>query len=208
MSINYLVRAYVIDVHRDSPKATDSFLVDSNVWYWVAYSKAGNVSSPPQAKYYPTYVNDALKFGSCLLHCGLSFAELSHLIEETEREIYEKTYLGTKGTLLPKEYRHNLPTERSRVVSEVQAAWGLVKSLAKPMIATIDESTTDAAFCRFQTQLVDGYDLFFLEAMRSNAVTQVITDDGDFATVPNIQVFTANRNVIQAAQAQGRLVCR
>ena len=36
----------------------------------------------------------------------------------------------------------------------------------------------------------------------------VQADDGDFATVPGIQVFTANRNVIQAARAQGRLATR
>jgi hypothetical protein len=44
--------------------------------------------------------------------------------------------------------------------------------------------------------------------MRSHGVVQVITDDGDFSTVPGIQVFTANRNVIQAARAQGRLITR
>lgn len=35
-----------------------------------------------------------------------------------------------------------------------------------------------------------------------------ITDDGDFATVPGIQVFTANRNVIIAARSQGKMLTR
>jgi hypothetical protein len=61
---------------------------------------------------------------------------------------------------------------------------------------------------RFQTDKVDGYDLFILEAMKNHGVVQVITDDGDFATVSGIQVFTANRNVINSARAQGRLLAR
>jgi hypothetical protein len=42
----------------------------------------------------------------------------------------------------------------------------------------------------------------------SHGVLQIITDNGDFATVPGVQVFTANRNVIQAARTQGQLVSR
>jgi hypothetical protein len=58
-----------------------------------------------------------------LLYCGLSLAELAHNIEQTEREIFS-------STLKPKEYRHNFPTERAKVVAEVQAAWSQVTSTA------------------------------------------------------------------------------
>jgi predicted nucleic acid-binding protein len=156
---------------------------------------------------YPTYVNAALGASARVLRCGLSLAELSHLIEKTEREIYAQTSHAIAPNQT-KDYRHNLPAERSKVVSEIEAAWGVVANLAEPMIATIDEPTTEAALTRLQTQRVDGYDLFILEAMQQNDVAQVITDDGDFATIPGIQVFTANRSVIQAATAQGRLVVR
>jgi hypothetical protein len=44
--------------------------------------------------------------------------------------------------------------------------------------------------------------------MRTRGVIQLITDDGDFATIPGIQVFTANRNVVTAARAQGKLLKR
>jgi len=36
----------------------------------------------------------------------------------------------------------------------------------------------------------------------------VITDDGDYVTVPGIKVFTANRNAITAAANQGKLLTR
>ena len=39
-------------------------------------------------------------------------------------------------------------------------------------------------------------------------IVKIITDDGDFSTVPNILVFTSNVNVIQAAKVQGKLLKR
>ncbi|MCP4701011.1 MAG: hypothetical protein GY862_29785 [Gammaproteobacteria bacterium] len=89
---------------------------------------------------------------------------------------------------------------------EVQNAWAQVSSLAEPLTVTINAPMTTAALKRLQTEKVDGYDLFILESMKSHGVMQVITDDGDFATVPGIQVFTANRSVIQAAKAQKKLI--
>jgi hypothetical protein len=72
----------------------------------------------------------------------------------------------------------------------------------------VNNATTAAALNRFKSEKVDGYDLFILESMKNNGVVQVITDDGDFSTVPGIQIFTANRNVIAAARHQGKLLKR
>ena len=44
--------------------------------------------------------------------------------------------------------------------------------------------------------------------MTANGVAQIITHDGDFTSVPGIQVFTANRNLIASARSQARLVVR
>ena len=55
---------------------------------------------------------------------------------------------------------------------------------------------------------IDWWDPVFLEAMSKEKLIQIVTDDGDFATVSGIRVFTANKNVITAAQIQGKLVTR
>jgi predicted nucleic acid-binding protein len=204
MAVNYTIEADVVDIGADTPKAADAFLVDTNVWFWMAYPNAGQSAIPYQLTSYPSYVNSALGNGAKIFRTGLSLAELSHRIEKTEHDIY-RSYVNT---IELKEYRHNMPVERSRIVSEVQAAWGQVKSLTDPLAVTVDDPTTDSALARFQTEKVDGYDLFILETMKSNGVLQIITDDGDFATVPGIQVFTANRNVIRIAQSQGKFFTR
>ena len=204
MAINYTVRADVIDINADTPKAADTFLIDTNVWYWLTYSKASQNALPYQISDYPAYANAALGAGARILQSGLSLAELTHLIEKAEREIFQ----AASGRIPAKEYRHNFAGERANVVAEVQAACGLVITLAEPLTMAIDAATSAAALNRLQTEKVDGYDLFILESMRINGVVQIITDDGDFATVPGIQVFTANRKVIQSAGVQGKLVNR
>ncbi|OQW96729.1 MAG: hypothetical protein BWK74_07855 [Desulfobacteraceae bacterium A6] len=204
MTINYNVKAQVVDIKADIPRVEDLFLVDTNVWFWMTYPTAGQSAQHYQMNTYPNYVSDALGIGAKIYGTGLSLAELAHRIETTEHSIYESCV----GAIDLKEYRHNLHSERSRIVSVIETSWAQVKSMSESLDVEVDNSTTTAALNRFKSEKVDGYDLFILESMRNNDVVQVITDDGDFATVPSIQIFTANRNVITAARHQGKLLKR
>ena len=204
VAVNYRVQADVIDIRSDVPRSTDAFLVDSNVWFWMTYAGAG-LANDREAKEYPPYVKHARKQKAKLLRCGLSMAELTHIIERTAHEIFGASPISVKSQ---RNFGYNFAAERGSVVTDVQAAWRIVKSMASPLDAVIDDPVTDVALARVQTQLLDGYDLFIAEAMPRANIPQVLTDDGDYCTIPGIQVFTANRNVIVAATAQGRLVKR
>ncbi len=207
MAVNYAIVSDVINIMVDLPKPEDVFLVDSNVWYWMTYTKASLVIEPwnqNKVRDYPAFVSKVIATGAKLYRCPLSFSELSHIIEKSERNIFKKTF----GSIYPKEYRHNHPKERLNVVTEVQAAWGQVKTMASSLDIMIDDTVTDAALTRFEKECVDGYDLFLLEAMSNKKVIQIVTDDGGFATVGGIRVFTANTNVITAAKNQGKLITR
>ncbi|MEG4585600.1 hypothetical protein QUA54_10350 [Microcoleus sp. MOSTC5] len=201
MAVQYAVKAEVVNIQFDTPQKDDIFLVDTNVWYWLTYTQASTSALPYQIKDYPAYLTKIISAQGSLLYCGLSLAELAHNIEQAERAIFSTR-------LQPKEYRHNEPTERANVVAEVIAAWGQVISMAGSADVNIDETTTNASLTRFQTQILDGYDLLILEAMDKAGVVQVITDDGDYVTVPGIKVFTANRKVVTAARNQGKLITR
>lgn len=213
MPVNYTIQAEVVDITGDTPKAGDIFLVDTNVWYWITYTRASLSIRPPaqyQTTNYPAYTNSALGVGAKIYQSGLTLAELAHLIERAEYEIFARANpaIFPDPSKFNKQYRHSYAAERNQVVLEVQAAWGQVTSLAAPLTALIDAVSTTAALDRCQTEKVDGYDLFILESMKNHSVVQVITDDGDYATVPGIQVFTANRNVISTARSQGKLLTR
>ncbi|MCI0514981.1 hypothetical protein L0128_17335 [candidate division KSB1 bacterium] len=204
MAISYSIRADVIDINSDAPGQADKLLVDSNVWYWMTYSQASygmDSWRQPLILIYPGYVNNALTAGAKLFYCGLALAELAHLIEKTEHQIFN-------AALNLKEFRHNYPQARAKVVAEVQAGWAQVRSIAKSISFKLNQRTSDSALQRFQQASVDGYDLFLLEVMFQQNTLCILTDDGDFATVAGIQVFTANRNVLAAASAQGKLRVR
>lgn len=206
MAVHYTVQADVFDIRADNPLSTDAFLLDSNVLYWLTYSRSGIGTLPPlpyQTRDYPSYIQRVRVAKGRLLRCGLSFSEMAHRIEANEREIWQRTHPGP--TYNPKEFRHNLPGERAKVGAEIELAWNLAKRLADPMDILIDETSCDAALNRLKVQPLDGYDLFVIEGLLKANVTQIITDDGDFSTVPGLKLFTANQNVINTARTQGKL---
>lgn len=219
MAISYNVAAQIVDIRTDTPKSSDAFLVDTNVWYWVTYTRATMAADPPRAYQttdYPRFISAACRNKATLRRCGLSLAELAHRIERTEREIYEVANPSLRpsgcrrstGWMPHKEYRHNLPAERANVATEVKTAWDQVKLLAEPLDLVVDDPTADSALARFRNEPLDGYDLFMVEVIAKAGIVQVLTDDGDYCTVPGIQVFTANQRVIAAAGAAGKLVVR
>ncbi len=203
MAANYSVKATVVDLRGDTAKATDRIYVDTNAWFWTAYSNVQFSATPPkqnQTQEYPAFLKRVLNMGGQLHWCGLSLSELAHLIERTEYDIYCK---ATAAMLNPKEFRHNLPAERTRVVQEIQTAWGAIESMAGCLNAPeINAALTTAALQDFAQLPVDGYDLFAIRALQAAGITQVVSDDGDFCSVPGITLFTANQNVINAARAQ------
>lgn len=207
MSINLTIRADVVDITNDTPKKSDIFLVDTNVWLWQAYTNANFTAKTYQLRDYPNYLVNVLRKGGTLSYSVLALAEIASVIERIEKDIYNRDS-GLDLTL--KEYRHNLPDERLKVVTEVKWAWSQIESIAISADLTINDEVAKAALTRFQSQAVDGYDLLILEAISRAGADQIriITDDMDYATVPNIQMFTSNLNVIRSAKAQQKLLRR
>jgi predicted nucleic acid-binding protein len=210
MAAHYVVQAQVVDLRNDTPRGTDRFLVDTNVWFWTVYSNARVSPTPPrsyQARDYPDYLQKALRAGAELNWTGLSFSELAHRIEETEYAIFTAP---PASRISKKEFRHNLPVERQRVMQEVESAWQAVESMSKPLdqAVVIDAAATSAALQELKTRALDGYDVFALRTAINSGVTNILTDDGDFCVVPGIVLFTANRTVLAAANSQGKLVTR
>lgn len=205
MAVNYTIQAEIIDITQDHPILEDKFMVDTNVWYWMYYTNASIAGKPYQVKDYPHYINKVLNANAKIFYSGLSFAELAHLIEKTEHEIFQQTH-PTNFRL--KEYRHNYPQERQQVAAEIEAVFKAISAMAASITATIDNAMINTAIQKISSKTIDVYDLFILNSMQLHEIKQIITADGDFATISGIQVFTANNTVIQAAKMQGKLIVR
>lgn len=212
MAIQYQVQAQVVDLRSDTPRSADRFYVDTNVWFWTVYPNIHHAPGAPEqhrVASYANYLQKVLSAKAEVYWCGLSLSELAHQIERTEFEIY-KQYAAPPAPGSLKEYRHGFPAERQRVAQEIQTAWHSIESMGRPLPAGthIDAATTTAVLQALSALALDGHDLIAVHAMKASGLTQAMSDDGDFCLVPGITHFTANRNVIQAAQAQRKLVKR
>ena len=212
MTINLTVRAEVVNIQNDIPRPSDVLLVDTNVWLWQTYGVSPDPNpnkvrrAEQKLKIYTRYLSAALSRKVQLKYCGLILAELAHVIEKAEFEIFKRS--NDIGHLSSKEYRHNYPDEHALVAGSVRNAWSQVTMLASSADLTIDERLADTAADHFQQIALDGYDLFLLQAIRNTGIkpVQVLTDDMDYASVPGIQLFTSNGLVIKQARDQGKLL--
>ncbi len=118
MPVNYRIAADIIDIQTDTPKKEDKFFIDTNVWFWMTYTRAGNSALHYQVTRYPSYVDSILDMGGNIYQNGLSFAELAHLIERTELNIYNNSSHGGRE-IRGKEFRHGYPRERENVTDEI-----------------------------------------------------------------------------------------
>jgi len=210
MSINLQINADVVDIRSDNPQPNDEFFVDTNAWYWFAYTRFKQGRNRPQyyqTTDYPNYILKGLKIGSNFLKTGLAYAELAHIIERYEHEIFEKSQKLSPKSIRPKEFRHNYPVERPNVVRQIQQVWQQIDQFAVKDIL-IDGNFIAQSDGYMTSCNLDGYDLFQTTIMFNTGITKIITDDGDFATVAGITLFTANPTVITAAQNVGKLIRR
>lgn len=209
VSSSLKVEAEVVDITSDTPRASDILLVDTNVWFWLAYSNASSTStSASKIAAYSSYVTKVISSGGTLASCGLLLSELAHLIENTERDIFNRT--SSRKKVGKKEFRTSYSAERAKVVREVRSVWGQVSSLAVLLEMNVTEDLTQEALDVFSRSYLDGYDLFVAQVLVSpkEGVSGIFTDDSDYACIPNISLFTANQRVIQAAASQGKLRIR
>ena len=207
MSINYSVQAEVIDIRTDFPKKDDVFYVDTNVWYWLTYTRASQADRPPapyQIKDYPEYVNRVLSTNAFLKRSTFSLGELAYRIEMTEYDIYVKN----NAEVPKKEFRHNCIGERKAVTAEIETAWGQINQMSGLVGGGVDDVLATAAIEQINMFPIDAYDACVLNLLRKKECVNIITDDGDFASVPGIKVFTANASVLAAAQNQKKLIQR
>jgi predicted nucleic acid-binding protein len=206
------VQANVVDIQADRPQVGDRFLVDTNVWYWLTYSRSNQTSRPPQSYQitkYPNYINAAVMAKGQLLWSALSVAELTTLIERSEHSLFCKRNNRDPLTFSIKEYRHRYPMERVKnVIAEIETSWNQVEVVGHCLESLVNQSAVTQVISDLRIQSLDGYDSLIIHAMNTAKIDKIITDDFDFVTVPGITVFTANKRSLSAARSQNKLLTR
>lgn len=203
--MRYPLRATIIDIRSDMPRASDRLLLDTNVCLWLSWSRASeghSAAKPYQLQQYPLYIRRALQAQSHLHHSALSYAEIAHHIERTEYHLTSQRH----RSLSRKDFRQH--ADRDRVIHEIRTVWNVIRRLTTPIPTSMDPSAIHTVHELLQTYPLGPFDLFLVHALRQAGLDGIVTDDADFAFLPNLTVFTANLAVITHAREIGRLYSR
>lgn len=202
--------AEVIDIEHDQPRAGDVFLVDTNVWLWHTYTRASQGAKPPmrhQATYYPRCVKRALQVRAKLWHHDLMFAELAHLIERVECDIFTRTMPAGTTPASVKKFRSQ-SVQRAQVLAEIDSSWKQVQSMSRPLDWTLQAGCSTMLLATLSSSHLDAYGAAYVLDARNAGITSILSDDADFSSVPGLRIFTANRRLVQEAHNAGCLLVR
>ena len=185
----------LINIAKHSPKGTDKYFVDSNVWFWFTYAGSNEIQSDERSRYqlkiYPDYIEKILDEGARLFHSPLTLSELTSVIEKTEYDVYCQR--NPEQRISKKKFRAK-PDCRKRVLSEVSTAWKTINQISECLDITLNSNIANEALAKLNDSMLDPYDAFFLHSMANYSVDSILTDDGDFVG-SGVSVYTANNKV-------------
>ncbi len=196
------IKATVFDIQKDYSVFGQTFFVDSNVWYWVTSPQGYDAAAYYQNEYYPPFFEKAC--GSSKIFASIiNLVEVANIIEANHLRIYNQLH---SPPISKKDMRYDMPGERKDVVEEIQASWGCLKALAVVIDTEIDGDTDSKdALDLISAYPIDSYDSIISLTMKKHGIDCILSDDCDFATLPGISVYTANKNVIETARRNGKL---
>lgn len=199
------IAADIYELSSDQPRQTDTFLVDTNIWIWLAYTRQHPIPSRrpsnAQRRAYPDYVKSALAVSTRLVCCTLSLSEIATYIEHTELCIFNA---ANRSSVDMKSFRA-MASERQKVLAQITSAFGQVRGMGNVIPIDLNPATASEYESLLQSTTLGGYDPYLVIAMRQHNIKKILTDDRDFATVSDIEVFTSNNPVVTEAQKQHRL---
>lgn len=205
MGIHLPIRARIVDIRHDAPRADDHLLLDTNVCLWLSWtrvSEGNGAAKPYQLQQYPRYVNLALENRSALYHSAISYAEISHHIERSEYQLAAHRHRA----LTRKEFRQT--RRREQVVRDIKSVWYTIQQISSIIPTPMEDTATKTVQALLQELPLGPFDLFLVNAMQLAGLTGIVTDDMDFGFVPGITVFTSNLAVIKRARETGHLYTR
>lgn len=185
------------DVRSARPAHTDKYFIDTNAWFWLTYCASREIDSggPGERKtreykkrVYSKYIEKALDAGAKLYHCPLVFSELANVIEVTEHKIYQRS----SGKEISRKAFRNIASERKKVLAEVDLAWKTISQMS----CCVDVKLSTEMIGSVQTLLgkvsVDPYDAFYIQVMKSEGISSLVTDDRDFRGAELENIYTLN----------------
>lgn len=185
----------IIDINNIDIATIDKselFALDTNVLYWIHYSKASDPSLrvlPYQVSKYPDFVSELLDNGNCLITTVLNISELIHVVENSEHKIYKAM---NHSNIKKKDFR-KLLSERSKYKKELETIMLQLKETYEDQIKIVDirEEYINNYINNIENNSCDIFDYLIIDKLKKEGINNFITDDKDFITIDGINLFTA-----------------
>lgn len=194
--------ARIINANRHKLRFEEKYIVDTNVLIWSTYTRAGQAKRKPkdyQTDVYPALIENALEEGISLYRVETAFAEIAHVIERIEAEIYSlglpirrQKFFNAKSFRVEE---NGVPAQGCQRL--LRASWEQVSKMTEAISCHIDEPHVAQCFDIIGKCRVDAYDASMIVRSKELGITNIISDDADLARVPGITLITANPKLIQ-----------
>lgn len=183
----------IIDINKvDSIKIEDmSFGIDTNILYWMHYSK-GSFAKNYQTSIYPSFLANLIASGNTLYTTIYNISELLYIIERNE---YKQFKNSTKKKISKKVYR-GIPSQRESLKSEYKSVLNQVESIYKIHDFEINIVGVKSFTTELSSHLCDNFDYLIINELKKQGINNFITDDSDFKSIEDINLYTANNRII------------
>lgn len=198
----------VIDLSSvDCETVSARFYVDTNIWY-----KMTNVNANPKdidIKYTELISKLVNNTNVTLYRSKLSYTEIANCVDRDAFDEFKKRDKSKFGNLSRKEFRH-MSKQRAgvvdQIISSIKQLESFTNDVADDDYDEVLNYVTESSFeVMIKETLLDPTDMFMVDFMRQNGVSNIITDDGDYLTAKGINVFTLNQHSIRVAKKENKL---
>ena len=194
--------ANVVNLTTLMPSPGMTFGLDTNIVYWLGYSRATSIDSSIRTRLrpYSAFIAKAVGAGAKFCCTPLNLIEAIHRIERVECKL-----AGLKPSEL-KNFRRS-QSNRDNIGNEIDSLWATTTRLAQVWPASLTASDIPSLLANQRNAQMDAYDLAIVGCYASAGVRMVISHDHDLGTYDGaIVVVTANQECLAAAVSEGRLL--
>ena len=189
----------VKDITTDTPvNNKKKYFLDTNVLFWCCYPRIGLVSPKDASRYTPyiNYVSKIKKNLNPIYTSSLNISEMINLIERKEFELFQ-SLPGSMG-YNKKDYRAE-EAKRLFIQSNTQTALINATDLCQIIDCPVNYDKIDEFVKDLTSHRCDVFDYLFLNVCKEQEITDIVTDDGDFLTVPGITLYTSNQTSLNCS---------
>lgn len=175
-----------------------AFFLDTNVLYWYVYPRCGIQTehhTKMQAAPYYNFVDSLVAAGNPLYTSVYNITEMLHVIEKREFELYAMTHPEAKWSI--KDLRR-ISEEREQLKRNLSTAMSNVQNICSILDFNFTYDILNQFIADLEQHHCDTFDYAILKNCIAEKKLNIISDDGDFTTMHQINLFTANSTALNS----------